>query len=208
MLRCLIATTLVACGTVGQATGRAGEFNQVLSVGDAAPAWKDLPGTDGKTHSLADLKGKPLVVVVFTCNSCPIARDYEERIGEFTKRHADKVAVVAINVNLVPEDSPEQMKKRAEAQKFPFAYLFDESQQIARDYGATGTPEFFLLSPEKAGERKVLYMGAMDDDTDPDKAKTNYLEAAVEAALSGKTPAKAETFANGCRIRFARTRRP
>jgi IMP dehydrogenase/GMP reductase len=119
------------------------------------------------------------------------------------KRHAEKVAVVAINVNRVPEDSPAKMKERAESQKFPYAYLFDETQQIARDYGASGTPEFFLLSPE----RKIVYMGAMDDSTDPKKAKTNYLEAAVEAALAGKAPEKTETFANGCRIRYDRRRR-
>jgi peroxiredoxin len=196
---CLLATVLVACGT----TAQAGEFNQVLSVGDAAPAWQELPDTDGKKHSLSDLKDKPLVVVVFTCNSCPIARDYVARISEFTKRHAEKVAVVAINVNRVPEDSPAKMKERAESQKFPYAYLFDETQQIARDYGASGTPEFFLLSPE----RKIVYMGAMDDSTDPKKAKTNYLEAAVEAALAGKAPEKTETFANGCRIRYDRRRR-
>jgi peroxiredoxin len=133
-----------------------------------------------------------------------VARDYEKRISDFTKRHAEKVTLVAINVNGIPEDSLERMKERAKSQKFSYAYLFDKSQQIARDYGASGTPEFFLLSPE----RKIVYMGAMDDSTNPTKAKTNYLDLAVEAALAGQAPKTKETFANGCRIRFDRRRRP
>src|SRR5262245_12997147 len=88
---------------------QAGEYNTEHNIGDAAPAWKDLPGTDGKQHSLDDLKDKKLVVVVFTCNSCPVATDYQDRIIDFAKRHADQVAVVAINVNKVPEDSLPKM---------------------------------------------------------------------------------------------------
>lgn len=180
----------------------AGEFNTVLSIGDKAPAWNKLPGTDGKTHSLSDLKDKKIVVVVFTCNSCPVAADYEDRIIALANKYASDAAVVAINVNKVPEDSPEKMRERAEKKKFPFVYLFDETQQIARDFGAVGTPEFFVLSPE----RKIIYMGAMDDDSDPAKVKTNYVEAAIAAALEGKEPEKKETFFRGCRIRYARKR--
>lgn len=182
---------------------RAGEYNTELNIGDAAPAWKKLPGTDGKQHSLDDLKEKKLVVVVFTCNSCPVATDYEDRIIEFAKQHAEQVAVVAINVNKVPEDSLPKMKELAEKKKFPFPYLFDETQQIAKDYGALFTPEFFVLSPE----RKIVYMGAMDDNSSAAAVKTKYLEAAVEAALAGKKPATQEALARGCRIRYARERR-
>ncbi len=182
---------------------QAGEFNTVLSPGDAAPAWKELPGVDGKAHSLADLPEKKLVAVVFTCNSCPIAVDYEDRILAFAAKHAESVAVVAINVNTIEEDRLEAMKAHAEEKGFTFPYLFDETQQIAKDFGATGTPEFCLLSPE----RKVIYMGALDDNTDPAAVKTRYLEDAVAAALAGRAPEKAETFANGCRIRYERRRR-
>src|SRR5215831_9637475 len=88
----------------------AGKFNEVLSPGDAAPAWSDLPGVDGKKHSLADLKDKDVVVVVFTCCSCPAAEDYEDRIIAFAKKHAEsKVALVAINVNTIPEDRLDKM---------------------------------------------------------------------------------------------------
>lgn len=180
----------------------AGEFNKKLSIGDAGPAWKNLPGVDGKKHSLADIKDRDFVVVIFTCNSCACSEEYEDRIVAFTKKYADKIAVVAINVNTIPEDKPDAMKKKAAKKKFTFAYLYDESQQIARDYGAVYTPEFFVLNKE----RKVAYMGAMDDKTNVSEVTDKYLEAAVDALLAGKTPPKAETAARGCLVRYKRTR--
>jgi peroxiredoxin len=184
----------------------AGEYNPVLNYGDPAPAWSKLPGIDGKQHSLADLKDKQLVVVVFTCNSCPVAVDYEDRIVAFAKKHAgptDPVAVVAINVNKIEADSLPRMKERAEEKGFPFPYLFDESQKIARDYGATYTPEFFVLNKD----RKVVYMGGMDDNSNVANVTTNYLDPAVAAALKGEKPATVETVARGCTIRYERERR-
>jgi len=190
------------CLALGAVTATAGEFNLVLKVGDAAPAWDKLPGTDGKPHSLADLKDKKLVVVVFTCNSCEVAQEYEDRIIDFANRHAQDVGLVAINVNAVPADSLAKMKERASAKGFTFPYVFDESQKIAKDYGADRTPEFFLLS----ADRKVIYMGAMDDGSDVQKPKLHYLEDAVTAALRDAKPATAETNPRGCRIRWARAR--
>ncbi|MBI1902168.1 MAG: thioredoxin family protein [Planctomycetia bacterium] len=184
----------------------AGEFNPTLSIGDKAPEWKDLPGVDDKQHSLSDLKDKDVVVVVFTCNSCPYAVDYEDRIIDFAAQHAKegaKAAVVAINVNRVPEDRLPEMKKRAQDKKFNFPYLYDESQKIARAYGASYTPEFFVLNKE----RKVVYMGAMDNSANAAKVTEVYLTAAVEAALKGEKPAKTETAARGCAIRYVRERR-
>jgi peroxiredoxin len=181
----------------------AGEFNKVLSVGDAAPAWKNLPGVDDQEHSLADLPEDKLVLVVFTCNSCPVAVKYEGRIADFARTHAEEVAVVAINVNRVAEDSLPEMKERAEQEKFPFVYLYDESQQIAKDFGATGTPEFFLLNKE----HKLAYMGGMDDNDDSAMVTKHFLEDAFQAVLQGKSPETAETYAQGCRIRFARERK-
>jgi peroxiredoxin len=198
----LLSAIVLLCISGVLSTADAGEFNTVLSIGDKAPAWEKLPGTDGKTHSLSDLKDKKLVVVVFTCNSCPYATDYEDRIIEFAKKHASDVGVVAINVNNVPEDKPEKMRERAEKKKFPYPYLHDQTQKIAHDFGAVGTPEFFVLSPE----RKIVYMGAMDDDSDAKKVKVNYLDAAITAALAGKEPEKKETFFRGCRIRYAKKR--
>jgi peroxiredoxin len=193
MFRTVIALCLLPAACL------AGEFNKTLSVGDAAPAWKDLPGTDGKKHTLADHADK-VVVVVFTCNSCPVAESYEDRVIAFAENYKDKVAVVAINVNTVPDDRLDAMKKRAEKKKFPFEYLYDETQKIARDYGATFTPEFFVLTKD----RKVAYMGAMDDKSKADELKAKYLEAAVDAVLKGDKPTKAETVAHGCLIRYKR----
>src|SRR5215207_2384139 len=138
-MRTLLCTLLLAPLAV------AGEFNKKLSVGDAAPVWKDLPGTDGKKHSLADVKSD-VVVVVFTCNSYATAQEYEDRLVAFAKAQPATVTVVAINVNTIAEDRLDAMKKKAEAKQFSFAYLYDESQKIARDYGATYTPEFFVLN--------------------------------------------------------------
>jgi peroxiredoxin len=176
----------------------AGKFNKALDIGVAAPAWENLEGTDGKTHSLADLKGKDAVVVVFTCNSCPVAVGYEGRIAALARKHADKVAVVAINVNTGREDALPAMKERAAKKGFPFAYLYDPSQQVAKRYGAKYTPEFFLLDKD----RKVVYMGAMDDRA-TGEVQVRYLEDALTALAAGKAAATAETSAAaGCSIRF------
>jgi peroxiredoxin len=180
----------------------AGKYNKVLSVGDPAPAWSGLEGVDGKKHSLADLKGKDVVVVIFTCNTCPVAADYEDRIVAFARPYAapgSKVAVVAVNVNTVKGDQLPEMRKKAEKKKFPFPYLYDPSQEIARKFGANFTPEFFVLDRD----RKVAYMGAMDDKSPPGEPKEKYLEAAVAAALAGKKADVGETSAAaGCKIRF------
>jgi peroxiredoxin len=187
-------------------TASAGEYNPVLSIGDTAPAWKNLPGVDGKKHSLADLKDKQAIVLVFTCNSCPYAVDYEARIMAFAKKHAgpkNQVALVAVNVNKVEEDLLPAMKKRAKAKGFNFPYLYDETQQIGKAYGAGYTPEFFVLD----SKRKIVYMGAMDDATDPTKVKVNYVTTAVTAALAGKAPKTTETVPIGCRVRYERRRR-
>lgn len=184
----------------------AGEFNDKLKIGDPAPAWEGLPGVDGKKHALADLKDKDVVVVVFTCNSCPIAVIYEDRIIDLAKKHAGpqgKVAVVAINVNTIEEDRLPGMKERAKEKGFNFPYLYDETQKIAKDYGANYTPEFFVLNKE----RKVVYMGAMDNKTNPTEATINYLEPAVQAALKGAKAKPEETLARGCRIRFNKPKR-
>jgi peroxiredoxin len=146
-----------------------------------------------------------VVVVVFTCNSCPVAVDYEDRLIAFSRKHAgpdSKVAVVAINVNVIEPDRLPKMQERAKEKGFTFPYLFDESQKIARLFGATYTPEFFVLDRE----RKVVYMGAMDDTSIAANVKVNFLEQAVQAALKAEKPNPGETLARGCRIRFVKKR--
>src|SRR5688572_12248792 len=184
----------------------AGEYNPVLNVGDAAPEWKDLPGIDGKKHSLAELKDKEVVVLFFTCNSCDVATEYEDRIIALAQKYGGpkaRAAFVAVNVNKIPEDGLPEMKKRAESKKFPFTYVYDETQQIAKAYGATFTPEFFVL--DKA--RKVVYMGGLDDSSNAKTVKTRFLDTALDAVLDGKKPKTAETVAIGCMIRYERERR-
>lgn len=202
----LIAVVSSAILLASTTDTRAGEYNPVLNIGDKAPKWSDLPGIDGKKHSLSDLKAKDVVVVVFTCNSCPYAVDYEDRLVAFARQHAaadSKVALVAINVNKVPEDLPDEMAKRAKAKGFTFPYLFDESQEIAKKFGAGATPEFFVLNRD----RKIVYMGAMDDSPNAKKVTRRYVEEAVTVALNGKQPEVKETVPIGCRIRFERRRR-
>lgn len=197
-MRLLFATLLLA------ASLSAGQFNKTLSIGDAAPAWKDLEGIDGKKHALDDLAGKDVVVVVFTCNSCAVAEAYEDRLVALAQAHSgkdSKVAVVAINVNTGKADALPAMKARAEKKKFPFAYLYDPSQEIARKFGASFTPEFFVLDKG----RKVVYMGALDDKGPPREPTAKHVEAAIAAALAGKPAPKAETNASaGCRIKWDR----
>lgn len=179
------------------------EESKPFSIGDAAPAWTDLPGVDDKKHSLADLKDKPVVVVVFICNSCDVTTDYEDRIIAFAKKHVDQVAVVAINVNTIPADRLPQMQERAKDKKYPFLYLYDETQKIGKAYGAVFTPEFFVLNKE----RKLVFKGGMDDHSNAELVKMNYLEPAVAAALAGKVPTTTEAAAIGCRVRYVSDRK-
>ena len=185
----------------------AGKYNPTLSPGDAAPSFEKLPGVDGVEHSLAELKDKDVLVLAFPCNSCPPAVDYEHRLLALAKLlAATNGALVAVSSNdtsRAPEDNLDGMKAKAEKKGFPFWYLRDDGQKVARVYGATFTPEFFVLDQE----RKVVYMGAFDDNTDPAQVKTKYVEDAVAAALAGKTPATAETVARGCAVRYERVRR-
>lgn len=175
----------------------AGKYNTKFNIGDSAPAFADLPGTDGKKHSLADYKQDVLVLAI-TCNHCPVAVAYEERLVAFQKKFGGKVALVAINVNNIDDDKLPKMKERAEAKGFTFDYLHDASQKVARDLGATVTPEFFVFDKS----RKLVYMGAMDNATNAANAKVHFVEQAVTAALEGKTPATAETKGRGCGVLF------
>jgi peroxiredoxin len=170
-------------------------------IGKSQPTWAKLPGTDDKEHSLADLKDREVVVVAITCNHCPIAIEYFERLNEFAKKHCGekgKVALVAISVSDMETDKMPRMKQVAERQGFKFPYLYDESQKIAKDLGATNTPQFFVLDRH----RTLAYRGAWDDEVNATKVKERHVEAAVEALLAGKTPLVAETSAKGCLISY------
>jgi peroxiredoxin len=183
----------------------AGKYNKTLSIGDAAPDWKDLEGTDGRKHSLADFKDQEVIVLAFTCNSCPYATDHEVRIGKLHQQLAKegKGVVIAINPNQVAADLLPAMKTRAESRGLKYLYLHDSTQQVAKSYGATYTPEFVVLNKE----RKVVYLGAMDDSSDGKNVTNKYVEDAVAAALAGKRPDVTETPAVGCAVRYVRERK-
>jgi peroxiredoxin len=177
-----------------------------LKPGDSAPDFKDLPGLDEKKYALADFKDKDVLVIAFTCNSCPYASDYELRLVALAKEYCGagkQVALVAVNVNKVAEDLPPKMKERAEKQGFNFPYLFDETQEIARNYGALYTPEFFVFDKT----RKLVYHGAFDDNSQADKVKKQYVRDALIATLAGEKPLTAETPPVGCAVRYERKKR-
>jgi len=139
---------------------------------------------------------------VFTCNHCPFAKKYEDRINDLAKKYKSKgYILLAINPNdpsVQPDDSYELMQKRAKEKGFAFPYLFDEGQKIFPQYGATKTPHVFLLDKN----RVVKYIGAIDDNVDSAaEVKEKYLENAIAALESGKTPSPEVTKAIGCSIK-------
>lgn len=177
-----------------------------IKIGTAAPKFSGLECATmpGKSFSLADLKDKDVVVFCVTCNHCPVAKAYEDRLIEFSKKFGgndSKVALVAFSVNTGEADSLPKMKDRAKEKGFNFHYLYDGSQKIAKDLGATRTPEFFVFNKD----RRLVYTGAMDDNMRAEKVTKHYLEDAVKAALKGETPKTETTPAVGCGIMFEKS---
>jgi len=185
--------TIVALLVVAMMFGVAGTVS-ALDIGDKAPNFT-AKGIDGKEHSLESVsKDSDLVVLCFTCNQCPVAVAYEDRLIEFHKKYADKkVTLVALNCNNRTEGL-DAMKQRAEEKGFKFVYAFDASGKAAKEYGARVTPELFVVK-----EGKVAYHGAYDDSQR--NPKKTYLVSAVDALLAGSAPDVAETKAFGCGIK-------
>lgn len=173
-----------------------------INAGDDAIPF-ELPGVDGETHKLADYEEKEAVAVIFTCNHCPYARAWEDRIVSIQDDYGSSgLQVIAINANdaeKYPDDGFPQMKQRAKEKGFNFPYLHDESQEVARAYGAERTPEVFLFD----AARKLAYHGAVDDNyDDPDAVRDAYLRDAIEAVLSGERPSTPHTSPVGCTIKW------
>jgi peroxiredoxin len=170
-------------------------------VGDKATDFK-LKSVDNKMYSMADYKDAKGFIVVFTCNHCPFAVKYEDRIIDLAKKYKSKgYVLLAINPNdpaAQPEDSFELMQKRAKEKKFTFPYLFDEGQKIYPQYGATKTPHVFLLDKNLV----VKYIGAIDDNVeDASQVREKYLENAIAALEKGQEPTPNTTKAIGCTIK-------
>lgn len=165
-----------------------------------------LKNVDGKMVSLANYKSAKGFIVIFTCNHCPFAKAYENRMIDLHKKYAAKgFPVIAINPNdplREPEDSYENMQKRAKEMKYGFPYLIDETQSTAKMYGATRTPHVYVL---KKGDKglSVQYIGTIDDNyEDPSQVKSKYVEQAVDALLSNKAINTQSTKAIGCGIKW------
>lgn len=175
------------------------------SVGDMASDFK-LKNVDGKIVSLADFTTAKGFIIVFTCNHCPYAQAYQQRIIDLDKKYKTMgypvVAISSNDVDAVPEDSYQNMIVRAKEKGYTFPYLFDETQQVAQEYGAQRTPHVFVLQKTTNG-LEVKYIGAIDDNTDDPKAvQHRYVEDAVDALLAGKPVPVTETKAIGCTIKW------
>jgi peroxiredoxin len=185
---------------------------QTLPLGTGAPDFS-LPGVDGKTYTLKDFAAAKAFVVVFTCNHCPTAQYYEERIKQivvdYQPRGASLVAISPNDPHSVRldelgwsdlSDSFEECKVRAKDRAYNFPYLFDgDAAGVARAYGPVATPHVFLFD----GERKLRYVGAIDDSERVQHVKRHYLREALDAVLAGKEPATPKTKIVGCSVKWA-----
>ncbi|MBO6515322.1 MAG: thioredoxin family protein [Bacteroidia bacterium] len=197
MKKVLFACVVLALTAFTNHNQHAGGYH----VGDVATDFS-LKGTDGNMHSLSGIENANGYVVIFTCNHCPYAKAYEDRIIQLQAEFGPKgYPIVAINPNdpsVVEEDSYDNMKKRYSEKGFNFLYLIDEGQTIYPQYGATRTPHVFLLDKN----RVVKYIGAIDDNaSNADKVKERYLANAINALIAGETPSPASTKAIGCSIK-------
>jgi peroxiredoxin len=203
---CFVGPVLAAL--VAMAAGPpacAAKFNRKVDIGKPAPNWKGLEGVDGARHSLEDYKQAKVLVVAFLCNQCPVSQFYEERFIHFVNDYRSQgVRFVAISCSLLPPDRLEKMKEHARDAHFNFDYLCDPSQQTGKDYGATVTPQIFVLDRD----RKIAYMGRFDDNMEPDKVHRRFAHDAVRALLAGKQPDPSETRATGCGIEYGKRQYP
>lgn len=173
-------------------------------IGDEAVDFK-LKNIDGKMVSLSDFKSAKGFIIVFTCNHCPYAKKYEDRIVELDKKFKNQgYPVIAVNPNdpnVQPEDDYKQMIERAKQKGFTFPYLVDEGQKIYPQYGATKTPHVFVLQKEN-GKNIVKYIGAIDNNYDnPNDVSEYYVQDAVNALIKGDPVKMTKTVAIGCTIK-------
>jgi peroxiredoxin len=198
MRKIALSFVVVSCVAVA---AYAGKYNTAVSVGDKAPDFSGIPAIENgeqKSLTLSDIK-EPVVVVVFLANHCPVVQGYEDRVIDFTNDYKDKgVKVVGIAVSTMSGDKIPGIKDYMKEHKSTYIYGYDESQAVGKAYGATKTPQFFVLDKE----RKIRYTGAMDDNGREDKVSKTYLRDAVDAVLKGETVPVEETRAVGCGVSY------
>jgi peroxiredoxin len=173
-----------------------------LELGQTAPTFS-LPATDGKTYSLDDFKDAKTLVVFFTCNHCPYVTGSDEvtrkTVETFASQGVTFVGINANSANTNPTDSFENMVKRMNEHRFPWLYLHDATQDVARAYGALRTPHFFVFDDK----RKLVYTGrGVDSPKDTSKMTVNNLEAALRDHLAGKPVAEPLTNPIGCNVKW------
>ena len=172
-----------------------------LSIGDTAPDFA-LPDTNGDEWSLSDGEGSVATVVVFTCNHCPYALAWHDRIMDAARDYSDReVRFLAINPNdadRYPSDSFEAMKQRVASEDWPMPYLRDESQDVAHAYGARTTPDVFVVD----ADGRLRYRGAPDRDYADPRLRAEWLRSALDSVLAGEDPAEPETRPVGCSIKW------
>jgi len=182
----------------------AGKYNKAISVGDKAPDFSGIPAIlngEEASLSLSDIK-EDVVVLAFLANHCPVVKAYEDRLIDFVKDYKDKgVKVVGVSVNDIDEDRLPGIKNYTKEHKSNYIYGYDESQAMGRAYGATNTPQFFVLDKE----RKLRYTGTLDDSQAESKVTKTYLRDAVDALLKGEKPAIEETRPQGCGVKYKRS---
>jgi peroxiredoxin len=203
---------LGACMIAASTARAADTLPPILELGSPAPDFT-LPGVDERNWSLGDFADSKLLVVIFTCNHCPTARYYEDRIKQLVTDYKDKgVALVAISPNDPASvrldelgwtdlsDSLDEMKLRADHAEFNFPYLYDgDPGKVSRQYGPTSTPHAFVFD---AG-RRLRYVGAIDDSERIQHVKTRYVRDALDALLDGREPSVTKTRAVGCSVKWA-----
>jgi thiol-disulfide isomerase/thioredoxin len=173
-----------------------------IKLGDKLPNFT-LPGVDGNNYSTLSFPSDKLLLIIFSCNHCPYVQAYEERIIQLQKDYVEKgLIIIAINSNdeiNYKEDSFEKMKLRAAEKSFNFLYLRDESQAVAKEFGAASTPEIFLFNKE----RVLSYVGKIDDNwSQTERVNKKYLKDAIEEILNNREVSVPETFAIGCSIKW------
>jgi peroxiredoxin len=201
-IRLILSLTLLVLLSAGNLLA---QNKDGYKVGDTARDF-NLKGVDGKMVSMASNQDAKGYLVIFSCNTCPYVVAYEDRMIELHNKYAPKgYPVIAINPNdktQSPRDSFEKMQERAKDKNFPFAYVYDESQEITRAYGATRTPEVYLV--EREGDAfKVRYIGAIDNNyREAAQANEKYVEDAMDDVLNNRQVAQNNTKAIGCTIKF------
>lgn len=199
LISTLVIVLCISAFTIGNSNVGDG-----YKVGDIAEDFS-LKNIDGNMVSLADYKDAKGFIITFTCNTCPFAVAYEDRLVELDKKYAKKgypvIAIMPNNIDVKPGDALPKMKERAEEKGFTFPYLIDEGQKVYPKYGATKTPHIYILEKTKKGN-VVKYIGSIDDSPrNPSGVKVKYAENAIDALLDGKEVELKETKAIGCSIK-------